>query len=166
MQKYTCMHILWLYVVLWWEVLHITLFNQRNGGHIFSFPKWANWILAYYRARMAAEVCWTPEPGWYPRKWRKHTCFLLWGLTKLIWYVKITSHHIACGRQLLCEASWCQRSPVPLVLFEAVAFSKIWKLFILLPYSNFFFLSERNTSNCTNINTVSAYSKATLLPEP
>lgn len=132
----------------------------------FSFPKWANWILAYYRARMAAEVCWTPEPGWYPRKWRKHTCFLLWGLTKLIWYVKITSHHIACGRQLLCEASWCQRSPVPLVLFEAVAFSKIWKLFILLPYSNFFFLSERNTSNCTNINTVSAYSKATLLPEP
>lgn len=59
---------------------------------------------------MVTEFCWTPGPGLYPRKWRKHTRFLLWGLTKLIWYVKSIYHPIACGRQLLCEASWCQRS--------------------------------------------------------
>lgn len=54
--------------------------------------------------------------------------------------------------------------PVPLLLFEAVAFPKIWKLFIPLPNSDF--LSQLNISNYTNINTVSAYSKSTRLPEP
>lgn len=84
---------------------------------------------------------------------------------KLIRYARITYRHAVRAPPPSCDGSTpMSQIPGPSLLFETVAFTKKLKIIPTLPNSNF--PSQQNISNYTNINTVSAYSKSTGLPEP